>query len=467
MADSVKKLSFPNRLFLLLATLFGFLIIQIVPPLQAPDEGGHFVKAYAFSELQIQPQPQSEDVGEKDQSTWGKYGFKVPYAILSMRSYAVDKNGKKEEYPYNNKEDDEKIKNGERVFFGTGGITNYYFVNYLPQIMGISIGRVLGKPMVSQYYLARYCNLIAYILIVFFAILRFPFSKLGAAILALNPMSLFLAASVSGDAMIIAVSFFFISWIFGLTKQEHVSDATLLISGLLMVNLVLIKPNLIVLGLLFFTIPNKAFSIQRKAIWGFAILAACMLFYMLWNQLMIDQQILYHDYGNPSKQLAAFFKDPSIFFDNLRKNYLFGAEGDHILYSSVGKFGKLDTSLGLHWIILYFTSVVVACLVQDKGNHFLIARQKLIVVLTMAAYVVLTFFALYQIWNEVGRTSTIEGLQGRYFLPVGLLIAAPFSSKKKILNIQKGKMNMILSACILLVLIASMVVLATRYPSAA
>lgn len=424
------------------------------------------MKAYAFSEFKVQPQPRSEDTGKKGQPTWGEFGFEVPYEVLSMRDYAVSTKGKHEEYPYTLEADEEKIKDGERVFMGTGGITNYYFVNYLPQTLGISLGKLFGTPIVTQYYFARYFNLFAYILIVFFAILRFSFSRLAATFLALNPMSLFLAASTSGDAMIIAASFFFISWIFGVIKQEQVSNKTLLISGALMVNLVLIKPNLIVLGLLFFLIPNRTFDIKRKAIWGVGIFTACILLYVLWNKLMIDQQLLYRDYGNPSKQLATFLKDPSIFFDNLRKNYLFGAEGDHILYSSVGKFGKLDTPLGLHWIVLYFTGLVVACMVQDKDNQFLVSYQKIIVVLTMVLYTVLTFFALYQIWNKVGRTKTIEGLQGRYFLPASLLFVGPFSSKRKILNIKKGTMNMILSACLLLVLIATTVVLSARYPSA-
>lgn len=57
--------------------------------------------------------------------------------------------------------------------------------------------------------------------------------------------------------------------------------------------------------------------------------------------MMIDQQILYRDFGNPSKQLAQFLKDLSIFFENFRKNYLFGVKGDYIVYSFVGKFGSV------------------------------------------------------------------------------------------------------------------------------
>ncbi len=127
----------------------------------------------------------------------------------------------------------------------------------------------------------------------FLAIWKLRFSKLGATVLALNLMALFLASSTSGDAMIISMSFLFVSWLTDLIGKERISDLKLLISALLMVTLVLLKPTLIVLGMLFFLIPNKSFSIKRKVMWGIAIFLVCILFYVTWNKMMIDQQILY------------------------------------------------------------------------------------------------------------------------------------------------------------------------------
>ena len=463
MLDKIKRISFPNRLFLLLSVVFGVVMINIVPPVQAPDEIGHFIKAYSFSEFKVRPQANKKKLA-KNESTWGNFGFEVPYEIKSMNSYALDTNGKKTKYPYQYKIDEVKIKKGEEAFIGTGGITNYFFVNYIPQIIGIKVGKAFEKPVIWQYYAARYLNLIFYIVIVFMAIKRFPFSKLGATILGLNPMALFLASSTSGDAMIIAMSFFFISWLTSLIGKGHISNLKLAISAVLMVILVLLKPTLIVLGMLFFLIPNKSFSIQRKAIWGISIFAACILFYVLWNKMMIDQQILYRDFANPSKQVATFLKDPAIFFENFRKNYLFGTKGDYIVYSSVGMFGLLDAPMGVHWIVLYFMTLVGACFVQEKDHQGLIAYQRVIVIVMMILYAILTFFALYQIWNKVGRTASIEGLQGRYFIPASLLIVPLFSSKDKLLNIKNGKLNLVVSLCILMVLIAAVITLSTRYP---
>lgn len=453
------SLPYALKFFLLFSILFGGIIIRTVPPLQAPDEIGHYVKAEAFSEWKIRPKARSADSGKKGTITWGEYGFKVPAEIMRMNEYANQTKGKKAEYPYQIKGNG----NNKSYFIGAGGITNYSFINYIPQLIGINIGKFFQKPYIWQYYAARVCNLIFYILIVFCAIKIFPFSKWGATILALNPMALFLTSSTSGDGMIIAGGFFFTAWMFNLFNKTEISNRQMLLSGSILVALVLMKPTMIVLGLLFFLIPTQTLDLKRRGMWGIGIFLTCILLYVLWNKFMIDQQILYRDFANPEKQVAAFFEKPSIFFNNFLENYLFGVKGDGILYSFVGNFGWLDTPLGWHWVVLYLITLIIGCLANQKEEYSLRIHQRLIVIATIILYILLTFFALYQIWNKVGRKASIEGVQGRYFIPGSLLMVPLFSSKEKILNISNKKINLILSICMLLVLIAMKVTLDNRY----
>ena len=122
--------------------------------------------------------------------------------------------------------------------------------------------------------------------------------------------------------------------------------------------------------------------------------------------------------------------------------------------------------MGLHWIVLYFTSLILGSLVQEKNSQSLIVYQRAILLVMMALYTLLTFFALYQIWNKVGRTASIEGLQGRYFIPMSLLVVPLFSSKDTILNIKPVKINIVVSLFLVLVLIAAIITLTGRYPAA-
>jgi uncharacterized membrane protein len=66
----------------------------------------------------------------------------------------------------------------------------------------------------------------------------------------------------------------------------------------------------------------------------------------------------------------------------------------------------------------------------------------------------------------VGRTASIEGLQGRYFIPISLVVVPLFSSKEAVLTIKPMKMNIAVSLFLVLVLIAAIVTLTGRYPAA-
>lgn len=223
------------------------------------------------------------------------------------------------------------------------------------------------------------------------------------------------------------------------------------------------KPTMITLGMLFFLLPNKALSVRRKIAWGILILALSIGFYLWWNSFMIDQQTLYRDFSNPSKQVAAFFKDPSIFLTNFYDNYVLGIKGDYITRSAVGDFGLLDAPMATHWIIFYFSILIVASLLQKEDGGTLALYQKGIIVLLLILYTLLTFFALYQIWNPVNAKKTIEGLQGRYFIPVGLTMVPLFSSHGKGLDVSKRSMNIILSISLVILFLVALSVLNERY----
>lgn len=122
--------------------------------------------------------------------------------------------------------------------------------------------------------------------------------------------------------------------------------------------------------------------------------------------------------------------------------------------------------MGLHWIVLYFSSLILDSLVQESASQSLIVYQRAILLVMMALYTLLTFFALYQIWNKIGRTASIKALQGRYFIPISLLVVPLFSSKDTILNIKPMKINIVVSLFLVLVLIATIITLTGRYPVA-
>ena len=88
-------------------------------------------------------------------------------------------------------------------------VASYGPVGYLPQAAGIGLGRLVGAPPLTCFYLARLANLLAAIALLFFAIRLAPFGKQLFVLLALLPMTMFELASVSCDALTISGAMFF------------------------------------------------------------------------------------------------------------------------------------------------------------------------------------------------------------------------------------------------------------------
>ncbi len=77
----------------------------------------------------------------------------------------------------------------------------YSPVAYGPAVIGVWSGRMLGLSALGQLYASRIATLLGWLLIVFFAIRAMPVFKWVMVMIALMPMTVFLSASTSADAM--------------------------------------------------------------------------------------------------------------------------------------------------------------------------------------------------------------------------------------------------------------------------
>ena len=96
--------------------------------------------------------------------------------------------------------------------------------------------RVLGQPApLAMLYLARVANLIVYLLLAAAAVRLAPIHKWTLAMVALMPMSVYLAASLSADAMTLGLSLLVVALTLNLALgSEGPSRRSLLALGLLL-----------------------------------------------------------------------------------------------------------------------------------------------------------------------------------------------------------------------------------------
>lgn len=191
--------------FLVIALAWGVAQVFIVPPLQVPDEGDHWFRAWALTDGQLTADRQGMI------TLPGSFARTVDlYTRLvgSDRALPASLEGQTGFSGYAD------------LFNGTGPsgavkvasrVASYGPVGYLPQAAGIGIGRLVGAPPLTCFYLARLGNLFAALALLFFAIRLAPFGRQLFMLLALLPMTMFELASVSCDALTISGAMFFTS----------------------------------------------------------------------------------------------------------------------------------------------------------------------------------------------------------------------------------------------------------------
>ncbi len=195
-----------ERSFLFLALSFGLLFVFLTPPFQVPDEDSHFYRAYDVSLGHITGQVTL-----------------IPKTVMWFtRNVSPGIRGN----PTHKQSIQLLWREVKRTFHPepveTVSISNlavYSPIPYLPQAAGILVGRLIHLPPIFIFYLGRLANLLAWIALVYLAVRITPIHPRLLAAVALLPMSLFLAASFSPDALTNAISFLWIAFALRLAFQ--------------------------------------------------------------------------------------------------------------------------------------------------------------------------------------------------------------------------------------------------------
>ena len=427
--NKILALITPPAVFLLLAITVGVLLVFINPPFEAPDEGSHFKRAFQISEGGI-------FATKNDQGVGGVIPKNISGVESFFRNWLSDK---RNATSFKEISEQTKINIGdEREFAQFPNTALYSPLPYLPPIIGILLARLFSDSVLWIFYSARIVNLLFYLLLVFLAIKTAPVLKWVFLMLGALPMSLFLAASASPDALTIGLSFIFIAYILKLALGEKtltkVDFALLLI---LAIAISLAKTAYLLLPLLILIIPKAKFAnIKTSYLYKSVILAAAFIsglgWYLVANRFFVP--ILPE--VNPSGQLVWILSHP-LYYLHFFIYHLVKWFSDPASQSIIGQFGWLDTFLPL-WVISSYKIVLVVTFLFEEKQKIISAWGKIISFLIFFATAEVITLIMYLTWNSVG-SDKINGLQGRYFLPLLPLLFISlyggYSQTKKRLNL--------------------------------
>ena len=414
-----RLLARPEWVFVIVAAVIGLSYACIAAPLTGADERDQFDRAYMVAEGQVF-------------ATWrhGKVGGTFPDTLdeelgrVTRRVYTdLDRTSFLDFL-------DRPAPTGRSQFEDVGLFATYGPAPYLPAALGIDVGRVFGASALAMTYLARILQVVAYIAIVALAIRRIPVHKWIVVVAALVPAVLFQAASVSADALTIALAFLVVAEALRLivTPPGAVTRAMIVETGVAGVLLGLSKPPYVALVLLL-VVPavrhREALAKRLAAVMGTAIAVGVgWAGYSLGNTL--DQE-------DPRR----WFVPPRAIYKYAYQGLDQGGQLRHAvthpwdfagaIFESIGNYGmkllEWVWGLGPYEIPVVLTSLVLVALFatlfmpNDRPEPVLPRATRLgLLVLTIGIGLVILLWA-YVAWNRY-RAPLIENVPGRFWMPL-------------------------------------------------
>lgn len=348
----------------------------------------------------------------------------------------------------------------------TNATTNTYapiFV-YLPAVLGMSAARLLGLGTIPMLMLARWCNLAFFAACVWWCMKKLPFGKTALAVIALFPMTIQQCNSFSYDSVITSVLFLFSTYIICLTYEEgpvKASDAAVLsvLSALLVYGKSGVYLPVCLAALL---IPAKKFGAPwKKYVSVGSLMGIGLLSYINRNSGTVTQVLnttaetsaVGSNVGNTVDMgytVGYFLQNPWKLVQMLANTV--ADKTEFYVESIVGqKMGWIEVEIS-RVVVIGFIILFLFSMFKVRGEkQYVTGSQKwwISIVCLLSAGMILMGMLLT--WTPYGHVS-IEGVQGRYFTPLLLLVS--LLGRNRIILLNENKDRAIFCAGLLLQLLA-------------
>lgn len=409
--------------FAVMTFFIGCIYIFVLPPFTVPDESAHIVTVYSKSSKLLGKEVTDEGGKVIADSNMGLYFIREEYptkeSYIRFVKGALGKNS-------------DVITTKESL----ANPLNVKAVGYIPQIVGVSIARILKGSGEQILLIGRLFALLWYCFIMYFAIRIFPLNKMILFAVGLLPMTMQQVCSFSYDSVLLGLCFFLISYILWLIYTKEVvelKDVLILVcvvSGIVMIKYIYIP----IIGLLLFIPKHKInFRVDRKKI-------AVSMFGMLSMFEIGSKMTLITEAAAKNMQIRS---------DGLYKysiGYVISNLGDTLIVVTRTVFEKISFFVEsmianpLGWveiqlpniIVLGFAIVLIFSAIPNHRSPKITKRMMVTAGFIVVIVSGLVLAAMLISYTYVGA-DTILGVQGRYFLPVLPLVLLIVQGNKNII----------------------------------
>lgn len=455
-----------ENLFLLIFLTFGMAFILITPPGQNPDELTHVQRAWQLAGLDVLSDG-------NDQTLENDIGGYLPSGLLSYfidngYFYSTDQSHKFGGLSYSI--DKQHVPKTKYVFQDFKGAALYSPVGYIPYVPIVWIGEVFNTPISITFYLMRMAALILAAFVMFVAIKVTPIGKWIFFVIGLLPMFISQSASVSIDWAVLSMCSLFIAFILSLaSKKSNINSRSSLALLFLVLAIVLTKVTYAPIALCALLIPllNQKYRNTKSLMYVFIPIIIAAIIGLIW--LKLTSYIGGQAGADIEAQKEFIATNPLEYLAIIIRTFITSTDPNTtpiIWLAFFGNFGYLSAPLPMIFILLSFSSLLFSIGLSEKEESTtLLSRKNAFsarLVIGASALITTTGIstALYLYFTDVGAM-TVRGIQGRYLIPVALLIMLAFKGFMQFKNQEKIKIFAVISPVI--VLVASLITIYSRY----
>lgn len=433
-----------ENFFIFFMFTFGIIIVFLIPPMASPDENTHFYNSYALAEFDFFP---TFGIKNQEDTVNLELGRIQPKELVDFVEYYNSKFAGKlyEKYTF-----ESMYLDGwgtgiskEKVFHTYWNVDVNVFA-YLFSSIGILIFKVISYIFnfgnISPYNLliaGRISNLFFYTIIIFHSIKMTPYYKKTMFLLAIMPMNLFLAASITYDTVIITMSFLLFAFVLKLLRsKKSINWCDILIIMIITIFFCITKQVYATLLLVLFAVPmdrfkSKKFYITTISFISIVGIIAFGSYQLILNRVLNDYVSIWRDIQE--QQITVILSHPIKFIAIIINSFM--NFYDFYLVSFLGNLGQLDTNLPqiiliFFSIILLFTAIVEAGEIEELQIR---RNMKIFAMLGVFGAIYGCFAGIYIIWTGMMKgvgCDFVDGFQGRYFIPLFLYLILVISNNK-------------------------------------
>lgn len=404
----------PHHIFVIAGTCMALCYAFLLPPGTVPDEIGHIETTYYYSNKLLgieEPDAESIYVRKTDQEAIGKLQTtptlkEYNYFILNIT----------------HRSDDTKLVKID----ATKGSDNWLL--YAPAILGVTAGRLIGLNGITTLYVGRFFMMFVYLIFAFFAIKRVPVGKAAMFIIVLSPMFIQQSCSYSYDAMPIELTTLFVAELFSvLYKDRKMRKRDIIILSALAFVIASCKAGTYIPEcLLLFLIPKEKYESEkqcRRMRIGFLVV---MILGFLINSIPYLMMVLgiteaTTELQQYSNSLNCYTVSDVLFNPGNTVRVLITTFLQYIDFyfegSFAGPLGWLNIGINPMWGYLMAGLMLLGVTAVKDEPEYITKKQRVWIALALLATVAMVTAAMFVSWTGKGST-TISGIQGRYFTPI-------------------------------------------------